>query len=535
LILQPGLPLSPEVTLEEMMDVLRELRVQEGPDGLPKRHQPLALLWAIGRARHGQRLTPWPDARAQIGDLISRFGRPTDQRNPNLPVLALNRTALFELKPRPPEGIRQEALREWLRNTRPSVCAGLSEPVCKLLITDSDAAAQVVVWLLDSYFETTHKDRLLQATALNDLGGSVYGRQVRQWPETGPAAGRQRMMLIVPFDAEEDVSRWSATTEKYIEFSKQPVRDCLSAEELEMLLAVHPEGKALFWGAPTSCDSEISRLATGDPILFTQDGLPDAVGWFGCKLNNRALADALWGHDPGLAHYPGTDWGVVYTILEIVPENEVVAGDIRLTPGYSPTGFETLKVTSPQETASLISAFGFGVEDTENAKDKEEQTAEALIHALNTGSNLIAAEANHVSGTEYQRTPGNVIVRRGEAQLVSTYLRTLPAHKAKRLQLAVGLTDLYDEETADIIEAKVSAEHRYVRQALGQLLDYAAHCAHPLKRLTALFPAQPSPADIQLLHRYGIDCLYWAGDAAFRRLEAPADARQRIRAAWSHR
>jgi hypothetical protein len=35
---------------------------------------------------------------------------------------------------------------------------------------------------------------------------------------------------------------------------------------------------------------------------------------------------------------------------------------------------------------------------------------------------------------------------------------------------------------------------RRVRQALGQLLDYAANATQPVRRLTALFPEAPAPA-----------------------------------------
>jgi hypothetical protein len=164
----------------------------------------------------------------------------------------------------------------------------------------------------------------------------------------------------------------------------------------------------------------------------------------------------------------------------------------------------------------------------------EQQAAGALLSAFASDSTVIAAEAANVETTEYERTPGKVTVRRGEAQLVGAYVQTFPPGKqAVRLQLSVGLTDLYDEEAGDIIEAKVSAEHRYVRQALGQLLDYAAHCTQPLSQLTALFPAAPSTADIKLLHRYGIDCLYWEGGTKFTRRPAPSQARDRIRIAWS--
>ena len=190
--------------------------------------------------------------------------------------------------------------------------------------------------------------------------------------------------------------------------------------------------------------------------------------------------------------------------------------------------FEDIDADTLLEAAGL-SDLASGINDLD-----EQEAARTLLSALASDSTVIAAEASNVESTEYERKSGRVIVRRGEAQLVATYKKTLPpGQKAVRLQLSVGLTDLYDEETADIIEAKVSAEHRYVRQALGQLLDYAAHCTKAVKQLTALFPARPSPADIKLLHRYGIDCMHWEGGTTFRRLAAPPQARERIRATWS--
>lgn len=186
--------------------------------------------------------------------------------------------------------------------------------------------------------------------------------------------------------------------------------------------------------------------------------------------------------------------------------------------------------------AELIHVFGLEAiawGGGDEAVREESQAAETLMRALAEDSSVVKAESSNTEATEYERTPGRVIVRRGEAQLVGRFLQTIATDKATRLQLAVGFTDLYDQETGDLIEAKVSAEHRYVRQALGQLLDYAAHCTQPINRLTALFPAAPRSADIRLLHLYGIDCLYWAGDRTFHRLPAPPSARLRIRTAWT--
>jgi hypothetical protein len=173
-----------------------------------------------------------------------------------------------------------------------------------------------------------------------------------------------------------------------------------------------------------------------------------------------------------------------------------------------------------------------GADEADDPEAEDRQAAEALLRALAGDSTVVDAEASHADSTQYERQARTVIVRRGESQLVARYRRTL-SDPAKRLRLSVGWTDLYRPKEGDLIEAKVSAKHRYVREALGQLLDYAADCTLPVNRLTALFPDPPARSDIQLLHTYGIDCLYWAGSDKFPRLEAPAEARQRIAAVWS--
>jgi hypothetical protein len=145
------------------------------------------------------------------------------------------------------------------------------------------------------------------------------------------------------------------------------------------------------------------------------------------------------------------------------------------------------------DRSELLQAAGLdnvGVDGNSELQEEEQQAAQALLSALAGDSALVRAEASRVTGTEYDRKATRVIVRRGESRLVARYRQTLDDDDddGMRLRLAVGYTDLYRVQHGDLIEAKVSAEHRYVRQALGQLLDYAAHCTHPLNRLTALFP-----------------------------------------------
>jgi hypothetical protein len=231
---------------------------------------------------------------------------------------------------------------------------------------------------------------------------------------------------------------------------------------------------------------------------------------------------------------PGEDsWRNVYSVLDFRRVSDLLYRDIQLPLGYSPGYmFYQTHITTIEQAAALFSSLNLAADEADDPSEEDRRADEALARALATDSAVVDAEASNTDSTQYERQPGTVIVRRQESRFVARYRQTLPDAQAKRLRLAVGWTDLYVIDTADLIEAKRSARHRYVRDALGQLLDYAAHCTQPLNRLTALFPAKPTDRDIRLLHAYGIDCLYWKGGDDFPRLEAPTEARDRIRAAW---
>ncbi|GAA3077387.1 hypothetical protein [Streptosporangium carneum] len=110
---------------------------------------------------------------------------------------------------------------------------------------------------------------------------------------------------------------------------------------------------------------------------------------------------------------------------------------------------------------------------------------------------------------------------------MQSYQATLSG-TAARIRTPAGITDLYvvTPDDVEIVEAKRSAEHAFVRQALGQLLDYAPHSPQPVTRLTGLFPTRPADADVRLLHRYGIDCVHKSESGAFVRLPASAPQRE---------
>jgi hypothetical protein len=115
-------------------------------------------------------------------------------------------------------------------------------------------------------------------------------------------------------------------------------------------------------------------------------------------------------------------------------------------------------------------------------------------------------------------------VKRAESALVTEFVKSLPAdHTASCLLVGSGVIDLHVDAPGrvEIIEAKSSSRHHKVREALGQILDYAHSVVEPVDRIATLFPATPSSDDVSLLGHYGIDVIYRNDDEAFERCDAP--------------
>jgi hypothetical protein len=362
------------------------------------------------------------------------------------------------------------------------------------------------------------------ARRLEGLGFTVD----RRGAET-TSGERKTLVLIAPsYGNPASRARFADTLAQTVSFLDPPLKAALRDDELDALLKVHPDGVARFWGALAKHDSKMDRLATGDHILFTGDNQVQAIGRLGCKLRNQALADLLWKPDSKTG-----GWSNVYSVVDFHLVDDLGYSEIQVLAGYKPRDvFQETRVPSAERAAALIAGLGLDASDTE-LQDEDAAAEEAVIAALGIGSAIFGAEGHHTDSTEYERKAGKVTLKRAEALLVARYRQTLPATQGHRLKLAVGWSDLYSVEDADLIEAKRSAAHRYVRDALGQLLDYAAHASHPVERLTALFPERPAAGDVRLLHMYGIDCLYWTPGDVFHRLAAPQQARDRIRAAWA--
>lgn len=149
-------------SVEELCAAVEALRVDQST-GLPARHQPITLLWGLGRAATGRpRLVPWADARTELRRLLSKYGRPSSNPSPEYPFVALSRSPLWEL-----DGVTGEVpqargsrLRPWLTAQNPR--GGLREETYTLMALDSNARQRVVDALLHRFFDGEDASALLQ-------------------------------------------------------------------------------------------------------------------------------------------------------------------------------------------------------------------------------------------------------------------------------------------------------------------------------------------------------------------------------------
>ncbi|MEV5083121.1 YDG/SRA domain-containing protein [Streptomyces sp. NPDC056159] len=170
--------------MEELCAAVEALRVDQST-GLPARHQPITLLWGLGRAAAGRpRLVPWANARTELRRLLSKYGRPSSDPSPEYPFVALHRSRLWEL-----DGVTGEVpqargsrLRSWLTAQNPR--GGLRDEVYALMATNPAARQRVVDALLRRFFDGEDPSTLLQDCQLAapdfDGFGAVPGSDVGQ-------------------------------------------------------------------------------------------------------------------------------------------------------------------------------------------------------------------------------------------------------------------------------------------------------------------------------------------------------------------
>jgi len=271
----------------------------------------------------------------------------------------------------------------------------------------------------------------------------------------------------------------------------------------------------------------MQHLRQGDVVLFTGKKLVRAIGEVGHSFRNAAFADTLWA-----AHAERGSYHNVYSLLAF-ETTDIPYEEIWELPGFNPgDNFMGLRFVDEDKGATLMDGLNIETLTAGLAAARQELAVET---ALAQGTHVIDVEAVNVSQTSYTTLSSMVLVHRAEALLVAKYRASLTDVNVGRIRTPVGVTDLYISESdeVEIVEAKRDAGHHFVRQALGQLLDYVLHSPEAVTRLTALFPARPSDGDVELLHCYGIDCVYRSGDGRYERDPASDSQRAHMARVWT--
>ena len=127
----------------------------------------------------------------------------------------------------------------------------------------------------------------------------------------------------------------------------------------------------------------------------------------------------------------------------------------------------------------------------------------------------IPIEASNVEQYVRQREAAEpTISLRTEAELVQRFVSWLEVHRgatAERQAIPTAgghlmYTDVFVRESRELIEAKSSSSREHMRNALGQILDYARYVDHTT--LAVLMPTRPADEMISLLIAHGVGSIW---------------------------
>jgi 5-methylcytosine-specific restriction protein A len=153
------------LTAGKLVELLSALRLYRSPAGRQALYQPLALLWAIGRAHQGlARMAEWSETVTALGKFLERHG---EHPRPHYPVAALYHAGLWDLGgPQPPPPAHGNAPLRWSARNQPA--SGLPAAVYNLVRYSGEARVAAVAAIVDKYLLDADYDAILADAGLAD-------------------------------------------------------------------------------------------------------------------------------------------------------------------------------------------------------------------------------------------------------------------------------------------------------------------------------------------------------------------------------
>lgn len=422
--------------------------------GVPLPHQSLTLLWAVERIGDGVRLRRWSEVRDELAAALVAGGVENRGRvAPEYPVVALRHSPLWEIRASSAAPAAHSSQpRRWLDREDPEF--GLSAPAFELLRDE--------------------RNREQFAAALHRLLDRAAG-------PAGPDAGFweiQPGVVVVRRD-------------------------------------VHAQYGGRRQGGIGPSRSTPNVLLFTDPVRGRSHGYFDGWGDDGCfhytgegQLGDQRMVQgnqAILGHRRDgrtLRLFRVVRDGVEYLgAFEIDPDRpwytseapETNGGPLRTVIMFRlrPQGpVQSIDADLP-ETPTTISRVTSVPVEASNAEQYAMTSPAEPTTAFRREAALVGAYSEHL------RSLGHEVCRK----------RILPPNEPSPL-----FTDLFDETTGELIEAKGTVTREAVRMAIGQLIDYRRFFEPP-PRLVLLVPRKPRPDLLDLCSAAGVSVV-WGSDAS---------------------
>jgi 5-methylcytosine-specific restriction enzyme A len=155
------------LTAGKLIELFSTLQLYWSPTGRQALYQPLALLWAVGRAHQGlPRMAEWSETETGLGEFLERHG---EHPRPHYPVAALYHAGLWDLGgPRPVPPAHGNAPLHWFTSNQPA--SGLPVPIYNLVRYSGEARVAAAAAIADKYLEDADYDAILADAGLAAAG-----------------------------------------------------------------------------------------------------------------------------------------------------------------------------------------------------------------------------------------------------------------------------------------------------------------------------------------------------------------------------